>query len=74
MEISKLLPQIRFLGIVGVSGFAVGVLIGSIAMRKFKLQGSPATFFIFDRFSAYSKLLIPRTDRAPEIRPNTRQF
>uniref|UniRef100_A0A9J2PMC3 Solute carrier organic anion transporter family member n=1 Tax=Ascaris lumbricoides TaxID=6252 RepID=A0A9J2PMC3_ASCLU len=49
LEVQFGLPQhvISFyMGIVGVSGFAVGVLIGSIAMRKFKLQGRKAAAFV----------------------------
>uniref|UniRef100_A0A914ZJ48 Solute carrier organic anion transporter family member n=1 Tax=Parascaris univalens TaxID=6257 RepID=A0A914ZJ48_PARUN len=49
LEVQFGLPQhvISFyMGIVGVSGFAMGVLIGSVAMRKFKLQGRKAAAFV----------------------------
>ncbi|KHN80164.1 Solute carrier organic anion transporter family member 1B3 [Toxocara canis] len=35
-----------YMGIIGVSGFAVGVVIGCVAMRMFKLQGRKAAAFV----------------------------
>lgn len=49
LEVQFGLPQHKislYMGIIGISGFAVGVVIGSFTMRKFKLQGRKAAAWV----------------------------